>query len=73
MEREERTLEGCKPPGLVRMLVLLVDISIHLQDSTERVYVEVVMHWEAEGRFLEDREALRNETMGQVSKLGGFQ
>ena len=73
MGREERTPEGCKPPGPVRMLAFLVEISIHLQDSTGPVHIEVVMDWETEGRFLEDRGALRNETMRHVSKLGGFQ
>ena len=55
------------------MLAFLVEISIHLQDSTGPVHIEVVMDWETEGRFLEDRGAFRNETMRHVSKLGGFQ
>ena len=54
------------------MLLFLVDISIHLQDNARRVYVEVVLRGETEGKFLEDPGAHRDEIMGQVSKLGGF-
>ena len=54
------------------MPLSFVDISIHLQHSTRRVYVEVVLHGETEGNFLEDPGAHRDEIMEQVSKLGGF-
>ena len=56
----------------MRILLFLVDTSIHLQDSAGHVYVEVVLHGKTEGRFLEDLDAHRKEMMGQVSKLGGF-
>ena len=54
------------------MLPFPVDICIHLQGSARHVYVEVVLHGETEGKFLEDPEAHRDEMVGQVSKLGGF-
>ena len=54
------------------MLPSVVDSSIHLQDSTRHTYVEIVLHGKIEGEFLEDPGAHRKETMGQVSKLGGF-
>ena len=56
----------------MRILLFLVDISNHLQGRKKHVYVEVVMDGETEGKFLEDREAHRDEMMGQVSRLGGF-
>ena len=54
------------------MLLFLVDVSIHPKDSARHVYVEVVLHGETEGKFLEDAKAHRDEPMGQVSKLGAF-
>ena len=55
----------------MRILLFLVDISIHLRDSPRQLYVEVVLRGETEGKFLEDPEAHAEEMMGQVSKLGG--
>ena len=74
VEREEGTSEGCIPPKhLVRILSFLVDVFIHIQDRrTGQIYVEVVLSRKKEGKFLEDPKAHRDETMGQVSKLGGF-
>ena len=43
------------------MLLFLVDTSIHLQGSTGHVYVEVVLHGETDGKFLEDPDAHRFE------------
>ena len=40
--------------------------------STWHTFVEVVLHGQTEGKFLEDPEAHRDETIGHVSKLGGF-
>ena len=54
------------------MLLFLVGVSIHLQASARRVYVEVVLRGETEGKFLEDPGAHRDEIMEQVSKLSGF-
>ena len=54
------------------ILLFLVDIYIHLQDSVSHVYVEVILHGRTEGKFLDDPEAHCRETMGDVSKLGGF-
>ena len=34
------------------------------------VYIEVVLHGDEEGQFLEDPDAPHSETMEQVSKLG---
>ena len=56
----------------MRTLVFLVGAYIHLQDSAKHTYVEVVMRGETEGKFLEDPGAHDEETMGQVSKFGGF-
>ena len=56
----------------MRVLRFLIDISIQLEDSARHVYVEVVMHGQTEGKFLEDPEAHRNEMVGQVLKLGKF-
>ena len=53
-------------------VTLLVDISIHLQDSSRHTRVEVVLHGETEGEFLEDWGVHWMETMGNVSRLGGF-
>ena len=53
-------------------MLLLVDTYIHLQDSARHVYVEVVLHGETEGKFHEDPDAHRDETVGQVSRLGAF-
>ena len=53
-------------------IAILVDTTVHLQDSARHVYVEVVLHWKTEGQFLEDTGARHKETMGQVSKLSGF-
>ena len=50
----------------------LVEIPIHLQDSADHIFVEVVLHGQTEGKFLEEPGAHSWETMGQVSKLGGF-
>ena len=50
----------------------LAEIPIHLRGSTDHVFVEVVLHSQTEGKFLEDQGAHSWETMGQVSKLGGF-
>ena len=55
----------------MRILLFLVEISIHLQGRTKHGYVEVVLRRQTEGNFLEDPEAHGGETMGQVSKLGG--
>ena len=52
------------------MLLFSIDIFIHSQGSTSHLYVEVVMHGETEGQFLEDPGAHRDEMMGQVSRLG---
>ena len=54
------------------MLVFIVDIPIHLQDSATHSYVEVVMHGQTEGKFLDDPGVHHEGTMGQISKLGGF-
>ena len=54
------------------ILLFLVDIYIHPQDSASHVYVEVILHGRTEGKFLDDPEAHYRETMGDVSKLGGF-
>lgn len=54
------------------ILLFLVDIYIHPQDSASHVYVEVILHGRTEGKFLDDPEAHCRETMGDVSKLGGF-
>ena len=56
----------------MRTLLFLVDISVHLQDSARHIYVEVVLHGKTEGQFLEDTGVRHEETMGQISKLGGF-
>ena len=56
----------------MRMMLFLVNISIYFQGSAGHVYVEVVLHGETEGKFLEDPDAHTDETMGQVSKLGRF-
>ena len=56
----------------MRLLLFLVDISIHLQDSARRIYVEVVMHGKTEGNFLEASDAHNWETLGEVSRLGAF-
>ena len=45
---------------------------IHLQDSTGELYVEVVLHGNTEGQFLEDPRAHCKGTIGNVSKLGKF-
>ena len=55
----------------MRILLFLSEIMIDLQDSARHQYVEVVLHGEAEGKFLEDPEAHRDEMMGQISRLGG--
>ena len=36
------------------------------------MYVEVVLRGKTEGEFLDDPTRSHEETMGQVSKLGGF-
>lgn len=56
----------------MRTLLFFVDVSTHLRDSSSHVYVEVILHGETEGQFLEDRRAHRGKTMGDVSRLGGF-
>ena len=56
----------------MRILRFFARISIHLLDSAMRRHVEVVMHGQTEGKFLDDREARHEETMGQISKLGVF-
>ena len=53
------------------MLLFLVGISIHLRDSSH-TYIEVILHGETEGKFLEDSVAHCMETMGDISRLGGF-
>ena len=73
VECKGRASEGRIPRrSFVRILLFLIDIYVHLQDSTRHVYVEVVLHWKTEGQFLEDTGARHKETMGQVSKLSGF-
>ena len=52
-------------------IATLVDTAVHLQDSARHIYVEVVPHGKTEGKFLEDTIS-HEETLGQVSKLGGF-
>ena len=52
-------------------IAILVDTTVHLQDSARHIYVEVVLHGKTEGKFLEDTIG-HEETLGQVSKLGGF-
>ena len=54
------------------MILPLFDVSIHIQDSSGHTYVEVVLHGREEGRFLEDLGFRHEETIGQISKLGGF-
>ena len=56
----------------MRILRFLARISIHLRNSAMRRYVEVVMHGQTVGTFLDDREARHEETVGQISKLGVF-
>ena len=70
VEREGGTSEGRTP--FVCILLFILNISIHFQDSTRHIYVEVVLRRKTEGNFLEDPEAHHDETMGQVSKLGRF-
>lgn len=52
--------------------LFLVNVPIHLRGSARHIYVEVFLHEEPEGKFLEDWEPHCEETMGQISKLGGF-
>ena len=68
---KERTFGGRKLQGAVCIPPLLVDIPIYLYDSSH-TYVEVVLHGKTEGKFLDDSRAHCRETMGDVSKLGGF-
>ena len=56
----------------MRILRFLVQVSIHLRNSARRRYVEVVMHGQTEGKFLDDPKVRHEETMGQISKLGVF-
>ena len=56
----------------MRILLFLAEITIDLQDSARHQYVEVVLHGKAEGKFLEDPEAHRDEMMGQISRLGRY-
>ena len=56
----------------MRMPLFLVDVFVHLEYSGRHIYVEVVMRGETEGRFLEDSGAHHWETLGEVSRLGGF-
>ena len=56
----------------MRILLFLAEIVIDLQDSARRRYVEVILHGETEGEFLEDLEAHRYEMMGHVSRLGRY-
>ena len=72
VEREERAPGKCAPQCPVSVLPFIIDISIHLRGSTGHTYVEVVLYGRDEGQFLDDPDAHREETMGQVSKLGGF-
>ena len=54
------------------MLLFLANAPIYLRDGARHVYVEIVMHGNTEGKFLEDSEAHSWETLGEVSRLGGF-
>ena len=56
----------------MRILLFLIDIYVHLQDSARHIYVKVVLYGKTEGQFLEDTGAHHMETMGQVSKLSGY-
>ena len=56
----------------MRILLFLINIYVHLQDSARHVYIKVVLHGKTEGQFLEDMGARHMETMEQVSKLSGF-
>ena len=58
----------CRVSGLRRELLEDANPS----DASGHIYVEVVLHGQTEGQFLEDVEAHRKQTMGGVSKLGGF-
>lgn len=55
----------------MRILPPLGDLSTHLRDSSH-IYVEVVLHGKTEGNFLEDSQVRHRETIGDISKLGGF-
>lgn len=73
VECKGRASEGRIPRrSFVCILLFLINIYVHLQDSARHVYVKVVLHGKTEGQFLEDMGAHHMETMGQVSKLSGF-